>query len=55
MYKSDEKPKIDIEIDEVINYMEIKERKGCKLSKSHYTEASLIKHMDELGVGRPDL
>lgn len=54
LYKSEEKPKISIDIEQVVKYKEIIGReKVVSCPKSHYTEASLIKHMDELGVGRP--
>jgi len=43
-----------IEIDKKCSYLQIdSKQKYSKPSKARFTEASLIKHLDELGIGRP--
>ena len=50
MYKSEEKPKFDINCGDILEYKEVIGKEKFTISpKSHYTEASLIKHMDEIG------
>ena len=54
LYKKEEKPEINLTKNETVEYNEIiGKEKPVTCPKSHYTEASLIKHLDELGVGRP--
>ena len=54
LYKKEEKPVIKLSKNDFVEYKEIiGKEKPVSCPKSHYTEASLIKHMDELGVGRP--
>ena len=48
------KIEIKLEVNDVVNYDKIiGKEKGVLCPKGHYTEASLIKYMDEVGVGRP--
>ena len=53
MYNPEDKVDIKLDLDNRVNYEKIVGKEKVVLCpKGHYTEASLIKYMDEVGVGR---